>query len=84
MKTVLSVRDFAILMNIANMYISKLENDTMPYYGYNLTEEERKNRKDEAMAELQRNPLYQDLLRIRDKLGELNIEVETPSVEVEE
>ena len=84
MKTVLSVRDFAILMNIANMYIDKLENDTIPYYGYNLTEEERKKRRDENMAELQRNPLYQDLLRIRDKLGELNIEVETPSVEVEE
>lgn len=84
MKTVLSVRDFAILMNIANMYIDKLEYDTTPYYGYKLTEEERKQRKDEKMAELQRNPLYQDLLRIRDKLGELNIEVETPSVEVEE
>ena len=36
------------------------------------------------MTELQRDPFYQDLLRIRDKLGELNIEVETPSVEVEE
>jgi hypothetical protein len=82
MKTVLSVRDFAILMNIANMYISKLENDTMPFY-YNLTDEERQKREDENMAELQRNPLYQDLLRIRDKLGELNIEVETPIVEVE-
>ena len=83
MKTVLSVRDFAILMNIANMYISKLENDTMSFY-YNLTDEERQKRKDENMAELKRNPLYQDLLRIRDKLGELNIEVETPIVEVEE
>ena len=82
MKTVLSVRDFAILMNIANMYISKLENDTMSFY-YNLKDEERQKRKDENMAELQRNPLYQDLLRIRDKLGELNIEVETPIVEVE-
>ena len=80
-RTVLSVRDFAILMNIANMYISKLENDV--YLSYNLTKEEVKKRKDEHMAELQRDPLYQDLLRIRDKLGELNIEVETPSVEVE-
>jgi hypothetical protein len=34
--------------------------------------------------EANHNPYYQDLLRIRDKLGELNIEVETPSVEVEE
>ena len=81
MKTVLSVRDFAILMNIANMYISKLENDV--YLSYKSTEEEVKKRKNEHMAELQHDPLYQDLLRIRDKLGELNIEVETPSIEVE-
>jgi hypothetical protein len=30
------------------------------------------------------NPYYQDILRIREKLGELNIEVETPIVEVED
>lgn len=83
-RTVLSVRDFAILMNLANMHISKLEDDAAPFYAYKLTEEERQKRKDENMAELQRNPFYQDLLRIRDKLGELNIEVETPSVEVVE
>lgn len=83
-RTVLSVRDFAILMNIANMYISKLENDATPPFYRNVPKEELQKRKDENMAELQRNPLYQDLLRIRDKLGELNIEVETPSVEVEE
>ena len=82
MKTVLSVRDFAILMNIANMYISKLENDVC--LSYKLTDKEVKKKKKEHMEELQHNPLYQDLLRIRDKLGELNIEVETPSVEVEE
>jgi hypothetical protein len=83
MKTVLSVRDFAILMNIANMYIDKLEYDARRDY-YARDEEGRKKRIDENMAELQRNPLYQDLLRIRDKLGELNIEVETPIVEVKE
>ena len=83
MKTVLSVRDFAILMNIANMQISKLENDAL-YYNYRLSEEERQKRRDENMAALQREPFYQDLLRIREKLGELNIEVETPIVEVEQ
>lgn len=82
-RTVLSVRDFAILMNIANMQISKLENDAI-YFNYRLSEEERQKRRDENMAALQREPFYQDLLRIRDKLGELNIEVETPIVEVEE
>lgn len=83
-RTVLSVRDFAILMNIANMYIGKLENDARHPFDYRLTEEERKKRVDDNLEELQNNTLYQDLLRIRDKLGELNIEVETPIVEVEE
>lgn len=69
-------------MNIANMQISKLENGL--YLPYKLTDKEIKKQKDEYMAGLQRDPLYQDLLRIRDKLGELNIEVETPIVEVEE
>lgn len=82
-KTVLSVRDFAILMNIANMYIDKLEQNARHYY-YKEIDEERKKRIDENIAMLQCNTFYQDLLRIRDKLGELNIEIETPSVEVEE
>lgn len=81
-RTVLSVRDFAILMNIANMYIDKLENDARRN-AYSRDEETRKRREDENMAVLQHSTLYQDLLRIRDKLGELNIEVETPIVEVE-
>ncbi len=83
-RTVLSVRDFAILMNIANMHIDKLEHDARHPFNYRLTEEERKKRVDENLAVLRQNIFYQDLLRIRDKLGELNIEVETPSVEVEE
>lgn len=70
MKTVLSVRDFAILYDIANRKLIDIENN-IRQLGLS---------KEEALA----NPYYQDLLRIRDKLGELNIEVETPSVEVEE
>lgn len=82
MKTVLSVRDFAILMNIVNMQISKLENGW--YLSHKLTDEETKKQKDAYMADLQHDTLYQDLLRIREKLGGLNIEIETPSVEVEQ
>lgn len=83
-RTVLSVRDFAILMNIANMYIDKLENDARRNAYIRRTDEEKQKQADYNMAVLQQNQFYQDLLRIREKLGELNIEVETPSVEVEE
>ena len=83
MKTVLSVRDFTILLRIAEMEISRMQCD-YPYIFHNETEEEYQKRIDKHMKKLQSNLLYQDLLRIREKLGELNIEVETPSVEVEE
>lgn len=70
MKTVLSVRDFVILYELANRKLTDMESNI---WQHGIDREEVKY-----------NPYYQDLLRIRDKLGELNIEVETPSVEVEE
>ena len=69
-RTVLSVRDFAILYEIASRKLAEMEANIVTL---GVDREEANN-----------NPYYQDLLRIRDKLGELNIEVETPSVEVEE
>lgn len=47
------------------------------------TEEEIEKQKAENMEHLRQNIEYQDLVRIREKLGELNIEIETPSVEVD-
>ncbi len=81
-KTVLSVRDFSILYNLVNMEIVRAENDTIPYRYYKLSEKELKKKQEEAMAELKQSPMYQDLLRIRESLGNLNIEIETPIVEV--
>lgn len=69
-RTVLSVRDFAILYEIASRELGEIEKKILCI---GVDREETKH-----------YPYYQDLLRIRDKLGELNIEVETPSVEVEE
>ena len=68
--TVLSVRDFAILYEIASRKLAEMEEKIVIL--------------DMDREEANHNPYYQDLLRIRDKLGELNIEVETPSVKVEE
>lgn len=69
-RTVLSVRDFAILYEIVSRKLMDIESDI--------------HKLGVSKAEAITNPYYQDLLRIREKLGELNIEVETPSVEVEE
>jgi hypothetical protein len=81
-RTVLSVRDFAILLSLADREISRMQSN-ISYMLFNETGEEYQKRMEEKMKMLQSEPLYQDLLRIRDKLGELNIEIETPSVEVE-
>ena len=90
-RTVLSVRDFAILYNIMSYDMARLEahaeeaarfyinNEDKPVYcrEYIIDQEKKKRILEEDLR-------YQDLLRIREKLGELNIVVETPSVEVEE
>lgn len=88
MKTVLSVRDFAILYNIVNYEVYKMESQALRFYAWKYTdeptEEMREKERANKMEYLYQNPKYQDLLRIREKLGDLNIEVETPSVEEEE
>lgn len=87
-RTVLSVRDFAILYNIIDDKIRHMESQAqwVPSYFFHKepTEEEKALYIEKNMEQLKQEPLYQDLLRIREKLGELNIEIETPSVEVED
>lgn len=86
-RTVLSVRDFVILYNMANHTIQKMESQARDIWSWGrnneYTEEDIEKERAKNMEHLRQNPEYQDLLRIREKLGELNIEVETPSVEVE-
>ena len=84
MKTVLSVRDFAILYMVIGDKIRHMEAQAQWTHLYrNCTEEEEAKQIEENMERLRQDQYYQDLLRIREKLGELNIEIETPSVEVE-
>lgn len=86
--TVLSVRDFVILYNVVNERILKMESQAqwIPSYLFDKepTDTERAPYIENNMQQLKQNPHYQDLLRIREKLGELNIEIETPSVEVKQ
>lgn len=67
-RTVLSVRDFAILYGIVNRELARIEWSVAHAVI--------------GREQAEYNPEYQDLLRIREKLGELNIEMETPRVEV--
>jgi hypothetical protein len=79
-KTVLSIRDFSILYNIINSKIREIENQRITYFLKDryLAKEEQK-----IKERLSKDNFYQDLLRIRDKLGELYFEVKTPDIEME-
>lgn len=82
-KTTLSMRDFAILYKMVIDEISVKENNGY-YYPWNSTGEERESIRKDHLERLKRDTEYQDLLRIRDKLGELNIEIDMPDVEIKE
>lgn len=92
MKVILSVRDFAILYNIAVEKIHEIERSVKFVSFYNIDhslvgkkrEEAEQKEREKRQKELKSNNFYQDLLRIRDKLGELYVEVETPNVEIKE
>ena len=82
-RTVLSVRDIAILYYLVSDNMTKIEHQAQFFSSWECADGCIEG-KEANIESLHNNLYYQDLLRIRNKLGELNIEVETPIVEVEE
>lgn len=80
MKQVLSVADFAVILDLINKEICKFQEAGIPTW----KEEERKRLKKERMEELEHNVYYQNLLHLKNSLENLNVEVETPDVKIEE
>lgn len=80
MKQVLSVADFAVILDLLNEKICRLEEPQMIAWD----EKEKETLKKERMEELKRNVYYQGLLHLKNSLENLNVEVETPDVKVEE
>ena len=77
---VLSVRDFSIIYNIVQGQIARMEEPLLDFFKNEVInrDEEKRKRKEE----LSDNLYYQDLIRIRESIGNLNITIETPSIEV--
>ncbi len=79
MKQTLSVADFALILELINREIGKIERyleecaETMEKFGI-------RKQTESLLIEKQR---YQDLLHLKQSLQNLNVEVETPKVEVE-
>lgn len=94
MKTILSVRDFVLLYELAMQRMGKIEyvverkiweriSKEPPEYinGKGVYKEPERY---EIIAEASLDPEYTQLKRLCDALGELQVEVQTPDVEVKE
>lgn len=84
MKTILTVRDFAIIYNIVTNELekeSKKKPKTFSSAKNKLTEKQLRLTSEKLLKE---NQYKEDLLRIKKQLGTLNIEVETPNIEIKE
>lgn len=88
MKQVLSIADFVVITNLLNEEIYSFENHICRKFG-----KEGKNSWDIIPAELSDKKVqeflsvsneYQSLLHLKNSLETLNIEVETPDVEIGE
>ena len=76
MKQVLSVADFAIILDLVNNNIADMK--------FRAVNEYREENKEELYKVLEENPYYQSLVHLKNSLQNLNIEVECPDVQIEE
>ena len=82
MKQVLSVADFAIIMNLVDRELSYYKIPSRQIcleYGIDYEKEYELREK-----ELQHNSDYQNLKHLKESLQNLNIEVECPDIEIKE
>lgn len=81
MKQVLSVADFGTILTLVNKEITSMEYSAKrPYWNREPSKEEI----NENMMELKRNQFYRSLIHLKESLENLNVEVETPDVEIKE
>lgn len=83
MKQVISIADFATMLDVINDKIEKVEQPFMEYDWKTNREKPYEERKKEHMKRLQGNPKYQSLLHAKKALEECKVEIEVPDLEVE-
>lgn len=85
MKTTLSVKDFTTIVMLLNKEMGKIRYEVEQGLRYDLeTESYREVLPDELDYQLLHHPLYQELKHLSDALENLQVEVHTPDVVVEE
>ena len=77
MKQVLSVADFGLILKLVNDEIKQTE-ERVAFTMDIIPEEELERR----LNRLKESPYYKSLIHLKESLENLNIEIETPNVEV--
>lgn len=80
MKQVISIADFATILNELNHSIQKME---YPIFNYIIKDKVRERTEKKHREQLKENPYYQSLLHAKKALEECNIEIEVPDLEVQ-
>ena len=84
MKQVISIADFATILNVINEKIESVE--YVPGFEFDYEKQEEipyEKRKKEHMKRLKADPFYQSLLHAKKALEECKVEIEVPDLEVE-
>lgn len=90
MKTTLSVRDFATIINLLEKEMSRIKVNTNHFLEIDREKSDgmymtyRNVPYSELEEALELNDTYQTLKRLCDALGELQVEVQTPDVEIKD
>lgn len=82
MKQVISIADFATMLNVINEKIIFEERPPMEYDWQ--TREEKAANKKEHMKTLKTDPRYQSLIHAKKALEECKVEIEVPDLEVKD
>ena len=84
MKQVISIADFATMLNVINDRIARVECPPMDYDWDTHKEKPYKERKKAHMKRLKADPYYQSLLHAKKALEECKVEIEVPDLEVKD
>lgn len=83
-KQVLSVSDFAIILDLVNEKLYHFEKEEP----YEAEFEDDENKREEIIkkyrADVKQNPFYKSLLHLKNSLENLNVEIETPDIELKD
>ena len=84
MKQVLSVADLAIMYDIVKSEVAKADDYINCIYEFHLSNKQRQKKQEERKLAMSSNARYNSMLRLKKALENLNVEIETPELKVEE